>query len=199
MSSCNSYARPRRAALSLSGAWLDGARRATGLAVGNDVKKAWLAWLACLLVFGCQVLGCQARIESPSESPTRAGSAEAPDSEHRGAEARDADASGQDPLVNRVWVRSEESSGAELPGVIQVFLSNGTMLSDSCWETHRLSEWSREPAGGLRWVEDGAEIRADVVALSERELVLRLHLVSGDEDQRFVPAPVPYVCPDVPR
>jgi hypothetical protein len=155
------------------------------------VKKPWLA---CLLV-----LGCQARIESPAGSPTRAGSAEAPDPERRGADARDADATEHDPLVNRVWLRSEEGAGGELPGQIQAFLSNGTLLSDSCWETHRLSEWSREPAGGLRWVEDGAEIRADVVALSERELVLRLHRVSGAEDQRFVPAPVPYVCPDMPR
>ena len=151
-------------------------------------------WLACVLL-----LGCQARIESPAESPTRAESAEARDSELQGDETREADATGHDPLVNRIWVRSEESAGAGLPSRIQVFLSNGTLLSDSCWETHRISEWSREPAGGLRWLEDGAEIRADVVALSEGELVLRLHLVSGDEDQRFVPAPVPYVCPDMAR
>jgi hypothetical protein len=151
-----------------------------------------------ILLAGVLVLGCQARIESPAESPTQE-SAEPRGSERQGAEPRGTDATGHDPLVNRVWARSEESAGAELPGRIQVFLSNGTLLSDSCWETHRLSEWSREPPGGLRWVEDGAEIRADVVALSESELVLRLDLVSGPEDQRFVPAPVPYVCPDMPR
>ena len=198
MSSCGLYGRlGRRSRRCLS----PGARRIPKLearllvwsvSLEGNVKNAWLA---CVLL-----LGCQARIESPAESPGRAESAAAPDPELQGDETRDADATfDDDPLVNRVWERSEESAATEPPGRIQVFLSNGTLLSDSCWETHRLSEWSREPAGGLRWVEDGAEIRANVVALSESELVLRLHLVSGDEDQRFVPAPVPYVCPDIPR
>jgi hypothetical protein len=105
--------------------------------------------------------------------------------------------SGAEQLVNRVWT---QSATAGLPGVMRIFLSDGTLVQDSCWETHRLSRWSLGPAGVLTWDEDGRSITADLVAVDEQELVLRLHLVGGAvEDQRFVPAGAPYVCPDLPR
>jgi hypothetical protein len=99
-------------------------------------------------------------------------------------------------LVNRVWTQPDS---ADLPGVMRIFLADGTLVQDSCWETHRLSLWRMELGGALVWDEDGATIKADVVSLSEDELVLRLHLVGGAEEQRYVAAPVPYVCPDVRR
>ncbi len=70
---------------------------------------------------------------------------------------------------------------------------------DSCWETHRLSRWQMESDSTLVWQEDASEIRAEIVALSVDELVLRLELASGKEEQRYRPAPVPYLCPDMPR
>ncbi len=70
---------------------------------------------------------------------------------------------------------------------------------DSCWETHRLSRWRKDSDHTLVWQEDASEIRAEIVALSVDELVLRLELSSGQEEQRYRPAPVPYLCPDMPR
>lgn len=102
----------------------------------------------------------------------------------------------RDQLVNRVWVRSDSTG---MPGVLRLFLADGTLLQDSCWETYRLSEWTMESDSTLRWSEDGAEIRADVITLAEDELLLRLNLTSGAEDQRFAVATVPYVCPDMLR
>ena len=42
-------------------------------------------------------------------------------------------------------------------------------------------------------------INADIHSLTPTELVLNLRLVGGDEEQRFVPATVPYLCPDMPK
>jgi hypothetical protein len=99
------------------------------------------------------------------------------------------------PLLNRVWVRADETG---LPGPMQIFLADGTLVSDSCWETYRLSNWQQVSDTAISWDEDGTTINADIATLSDDELVLRLNLIGGEvEEQRFVPATVPYVCPDM--
>ena len=99
-------------------------------------------------------------------------------------------------LTNRVWVRSDRD---QLPGAIKIFLSDGTLVEDSCWETHRLSKWQQSAVNQLSWSEDGIEIRADIVTLSTAELVLSLKLRGGDVEERYQPAAVPSVCPDMPK
>ncbi|WMT89931.1 hypothetical protein [Pelagibacterium sp. H642] len=100
-------------------------------------------------------------------------------------------------LTDRFWVQSEQDAG--LPGSMVVFLSEGTMLQDSCWETYRLSNWQMTGEESLSWQEDTATIEADIIELNEAELVLALHL--GDEivEKRYAAAAVPFVCPDMPR
>lgn len=98
-------------------------------------------------------------------------------------------------LTDRVWVKTGED---ELPGVIRIFLSDGTLVQDSCWETHRLSPWQMTSETSLSWNEDGTDISADIVSISDRELVLRLALRGGDEVEHYTTADVPYVCPDIP-
>lgn len=100
-------------------------------------------------------------------------------------------------LVNRVWTQTQ--TARELPGVMRIFLSDGTLVQDSCWETYRLSAWRMLADGQVEWSEDGRSITADLVAVDERALVLRLHLVGGDEEQSYVAAAVPFLCPDMPR
>ncbi len=102
-----------------------------------------------------------------------------------------------DTLTDRVWVKAGDE--AELPGVIRIFLSDGTMVQDSCWETHRLSAWHKDGEAALSWDEDGMEIKADIVTLTADELVLSLKLTDGDLEERYTPATVPYVCPDIPK
>ena len=102
-----------------------------------------------------------------------------------------------DTLTDRVWVKAGDE--AELPGVIRIFLSDGTMVQDSCWETHRLSAWHKDGEAALSWDEDGVEIKADIVTLTADELVLSLKLTDGDLEERYTPATVPYVCPDIPK
>nr|AIA11485.1 hypothetical protein [uncultured bacterium] len=99
-------------------------------------------------------------------------------------------------LANRVWVKTDSG---DLPSVIRIFLSDGTMVSDSCWETHRLSPWHMTSDDALTWNEDGIDITAEIVKVSAAELLLRISLRDGSTiDELYRPADVPYVCPDIP-
>lgn len=99
-------------------------------------------------------------------------------------------------LTDRVWVRSDETG---LTGMMQLFLSDGTLLSTSCWEGYRLSSWYMLSDTEVTWEEDGMAINAVIEELNEAELILTLELVSESITQHFRAAPVPYVCPDMPR
>ena len=100
-------------------------------------------------------------------------------------------------LTEKFWIQSQDDAG--LPGSMVLFLSEGTMLQDSCWETYRLSNWQMTGEDSLSWQEDTMTIEADIVELNEAELVLALHLGEGIVEERYTAAPVPFVCPDMPR
>jgi hypothetical protein len=112
-------------------------------------------------------------------------------------DAAEEDSDRGNPLLNKVWVRSDADEA--LPGPMQIFLADGTLVSDSCWETYRLSKWQQVSDSAISWDEDGMTINADIASLSESELVLTLKLGSETQEQRFVSATVPYVCPDMER
>jgi hypothetical protein len=104
--------------------------------------------------------------------------------------------SAESGLTNRVWTKSETG---DLPGVIRIFLTDGTLVQDSCWETHRLSQWKMVADKKLTWNEDGTDINADIVTLGPNELVLAVNLPGGAVEERYTSATVPYVCPDLPK
>jgi hypothetical protein len=99
-------------------------------------------------------------------------------------------------LTDRVWTRAEDNG---LPGVMKIFLSDGTLVQDSCWETHRLSPWELVSDSALKWNAVGMDINAEIVSLSDAELVLSLKLAGGAQEEKYVAATVPYVCPDMPK
>lgn len=103
---------------------------------------------------------------------------------------------GRSGLTDRVWVKAESS---DLPGVMRIFLSDGTLVMDSCWETHRLAPWTQVSETAIRWNEDGMDIDAEIVSLTDEELVLRLALGAERVEERYQPASVPYLCPDMQR
>lgn len=101
-----------------------------------------------------------------------------------------------DQLVNRVWIRSDSD---DLPGRKLIFLNDGTLVQDSCWETYRLSNWRREPPDVVTWSEDAAVTKAQVMSVSANELVLRMVMPNEPAEQRYRVATVPYVCPDMKK
>ena len=101
-----------------------------------------------------------------------------------------------DLLVNRVWTRTDASG---LPGILRIFLANGTMVLDSCWETYQLVDWRMVTDTRLVWREGVIDVPAEILDLTPEELVLRLDLRGGSEDEHYQAAAVPYLCPDMPR
>jgi hypothetical protein len=97
------------------------------------------------------------------------------------------------PFVGKAWL-STDSSAAR--GTIRVFLTDGTLLMDSCGETYRLARWTAIDSTRIAWEEDGARIYADVTQSAANVLELRLHLKSDLKVERYRLAQVPYVCPD---
>ena len=101
-------------------------------------------------------------------------------------------------FTNRVWVK--QGAGDEAPpGIMRIFLSDGTLVQDSCWETHRLSEWKMASDSAVSWNEDGVDVTADILSVSANDLVLSLKLGSDIIEERYVAADVPFVCPDMPK
>ena len=101
------------------------------------------------------------------------------------------------PLVNTVW---RVTSGNRAPGTLFVFLSNGTLVMTSCVEVYRLATWRAETTDRLTIVEDTAvQYTADIQALSQDSLSLRLNLRSEQVDLTMEAAQAPFVCPDLPR
>ena len=110
-------------------------------------------------------------------------------------DASDDDGGNENPLLNKVWVLSDKDESR--PGPMQIFLGDGTLVTDSCWETYRLSKWQQVSDSEISWDEDGMTINADIASLSDTELVLNLKLGKDVQEQRYVTATVPYVCPDM--
>lgn len=101
-----------------------------------------------------------------------------------------------DPLVNTVWVRSDEGAP---PGDMRIFLADGTLVLDSCWEVYALRSWRRTSQDEIVMVED-VEIPARIVALSPEELRLSLALVDGSRQEvAYRRGTAPYVCPEMKR
>ena len=56
----------------------------------------------------------------------------------------------QPGFVGKVWVSPDASAPR---GTLRIFLSDGTLVIDSCWETYRLARW--EPLRSPHCVDGG--------------------------------------------
>ncbi len=99
-------------------------------------------------------------------------------------------------LVGKVWVSTDASAA---PGTFRIFLPDGSLVMDSCWETYRLAPWRTVGERRIEWTEDGARIEAEITQLTGERLQLRLHLTGEVREETYRPAQVPTVCPDMPR
>jgi len=152
----------------------------------SAARKPRRVLVSVVLVLGA---ACgQGSSTSPASSNPPAASEAAPEST--------AEPAATSALTDRVWLRADPGAAR---GAIQVFLSDGTLITDSCFETYRLSQWRRGQDRALTWNEDGIEIHATVVSLDDDELLLRLEPPADAQQQRFRAATAPYVCPDMPR
>lgn len=105
-------------------------------------------------------------------------------------------ATGQAPWVNRVWIKNDDN---DLPGKLRIFLANGMLFMDSCWETYRLERWEQRSDSVVVWHEDTAEIEAHLEMVGDKELQVRLMLPGNTVTQRYQEADSPYLCPEMKR
>jgi hypothetical protein len=83
------------------------------------------------------------------------------------------------------------------PGTLRIFLSDGTLVMDSCGEAYRLARWRAIDERRIEWQEDSARIEAEVTKASSEQLQLRMHMARELKEENYRLAPVPFVCPDV--
>jgi hypothetical protein len=98
--------------------------------------------------------------------------------------------------IGRVWVATDASAPR---GAMRIFLADGTLVMDSCFETYRLSRWTLVDARRIAWQEDTARIEAEVMSPDPDQLILTVGLGSQNSVQTYRLAEVPFVCPDLPR
>ena len=98
------------------------------------------------------------------------------------------------PFVGRIWM---STTFGRPRGSIRIFLPDKTLLMDSCFETYRIAEWGVISEDTIRWREDVVPIEARYVQPTKDSL--RLKIKGQDEEETYVAADVPFVCPDMPR
>lgn len=96
-------------------------------------------------------------------------------------------------IENRVWLDTDPGAAQ---GSFVAFLSDGSMIADSCGELWRLSPWRRIDETHLVWEEDGVAIKAEIALVGATDLALVLDLTSGTTTRRFRAAEAPMVCPE---
>ena len=106
------------------------------------------------------------------------------------------DAARQPDFVGRVWVSTDASAA---PGTFRIFLPDGTLVMDSCWETYRLALWRPIDHRRIEWTEDTVRMEAQITQLTTERLQLRLQLRGEVKVETYRLAKVPTVCPDMPR
>ena len=96
-------------------------------------------------------------------------------------------------FVGKTWVSVDPAAPL---GTIRIFLPDGTLVMDSCFETYRLARWEAIDDRRVAWQEDTARIEAEVDETTAGELRLRLQLTQEIKEERYRAATVPFVCPD---
>jgi len=91
-------------------------------------------------------------------------------------------------FVNKVWRVSESSSVA--PGMLYVFLSEGTLVIASPNGKPALGEWKDE-GGALTMVEESVSYKVDVLKLSKDEFKIRSNNPGEPVEITLVPAEGP--------
>jgi hypothetical protein len=101
-------------------------------------------------------------------------------------------------FVNKVW-RVASSSGVE-PGMLYVFLSDGTLVVSSPHGTPALGTWKQD-GSGLTMIEGGLSYKVNVLKLSADEFRIMINNPGSAVEIAFAPADQPAAAakPSVPR
>ena len=93
---------------------------------------------------------------------------------------------------DRVWL--EESPDAA-PGIVRVFMSDGTMLTSACGGSYRLAAWRRVDRTRLAWEEADGVVQAEIAGVGPRELALVVDPDGAATTLKFRRVKPPLGCP----
>lgn len=99
--------------------------------------------------------------------------------------AQQAAAAGKPGFVNKVWEVSLSTGVA--PGMLYVFLSDGTLVMTSKNSTPAFGAWAYQ-GGALTMTEDGQTYKVDILGLSNEEFRIRSNNPGGSVEIAMVPA-----------
>ena len=99
--------------------------------------------------------------------------------------ALQAAAAGKPGFVNKVWEVSLSTGVA--PGMLYVFLSDGTLVITSRDSRASLGAWTYQ-GGALTMTEDGQPYQVDILGLSHEEFRIRSKHPGGSVEIAMVPA-----------
>ncbi|HLS81870.1 MAG TPA: hypothetical protein VK025_10740 [Steroidobacter sp.] len=94
------------------------------------------------------------------------------------------------PFVGQAWL---SVTRGHAPGSLRIFMEDGTLLMDSCTGTYRLAPWGMVAPDRIRWTEATVPIEAQFEQTRPNTLTLRI--VGVAEEQYYIRASAPYVCP----
>ncbi len=106
--------------------------------------------------------------------------------------AQQAAAAGKPGFVNKVWEVS--LSTGVTPGMLYVFLSDGTLVMTSKNSQPAFGRWTYQN-GALSMIEDGQEYKTDILSLGTDEFRIRSHNPGGSIEIAMVPAPSAPLAP----
>jgi hypothetical protein len=88
-------------------------------------------------------------------------------------------------FINKVWEVSQSTGVA--PGMLYVFLSDGTLVMASANSKPALGAWTYQ-GGALTMIEESREYKVDILALSQDEFRIRSNNPAGSIEITLVPA-----------
>ncbi len=94
-------------------------------------------------------------------------------------------------VEDRVWLAQDAD---QAPGSFLVFVSDGTLVMDSCHETWRMAPWRWVEDAVVVWEEDAVTVRAEVVIVGRDELVLLVEPGKLDLTRTYAAAKAPQLC-----
>ncbi|WP_287127414.1 hypothetical protein [Candidatus Cyanaurora vandensis] len=106
--------------------------------------------------------------------------------------AHAADETARPAFINKVWQVSKSSSTA--PGLLYVFLSDGTLVLASPNSKPALGKW-KHADGSLTIIEEGISYPVDILKLSKDELKIKIKGPGEPIESTLVPAEEPLPLP----
>ena len=96
-------------------------------------------------------------------------------------------------FANIAWAQDDPAAA---PGSFRIFLADGSLVMDSCYETYRVARWRATGAATLAWMEDASVIAARIEDLTDDRMTLVLTLANEEATRSFTRIKGEILCPE---